>query len=100
MTKADLVEIIFEKVGLSKKEAQTIVETIFDTIVQAFSEGESVKLSGFGTFNVRQKRARRGRNPKTGMELEITPRRVLTFRASNQLKALIEKYSEQGTGKE
>jgi|Deesub1362B_J571_1020462.scaffolds.fasta_scaffold00108_3 integration host factor subunit alpha len=91
MTKADLVEIIFEKVGLSKKEAQVIVETIFDTIKEAFIAGESVKLSGFGTFNVRYKRARRGRNPKTGQELEIAPRRVLTFRASNQLKAYIER---------
>lgn len=98
MTKADLVEIIFEKVGLSKKEAQVIVETIFETTKQAFVEGESVKLSGFGTFNVRQKRARRGRNPKTGDELEITPRRVLTFRASNQLKALIEKQDAKGIG--
>jgi integration host factor subunit alpha len=92
MTKADLVEIIFEKVGLSKKEAQDIVENLFDTIKEAFAEGESVKISGFGTFNVRQKRSRRGRNPKTGEELEITPRKVLTFRASNQLKDLIEKY--------
>ncbi len=99
MTKADLVEIIFEKVGLSKKEAQTIVESIFETISQAFREGESVKLSGFGTFNVRQKRARRGRNPKTGDELEITPRRVLTFRASNQMKAVIEKQNAEGSGK-
>ncbi len=99
MTKADLVEIIFEKVGLSKKEAQTIVESVFDTIMQAFREGEGVKLSGFGTFNVRRKRARRGRNPKTGDELEITPRRVLTFRASNQLKTLIEKRDAKGTGK-
>jgi integration host factor subunit alpha len=91
MTKADLVEIIFEKVGLSKKEAQDIIEIIFDTIKQAFQEGESVKISGFGTFNVRKKAARRGRNPQTGEELEITPRRVLTFKASNQLKAALEK---------
>ncbi|MDA8174697.1 MAG: integration host factor subunit alpha [Nitrospiraceae bacterium] len=96
MTKADLVEIIYEKVGLSKKEAQTIVETIFDTITEFFRDGESVKVSGFGTFNVRSKRARRGRNPKTGDELEITPRKVLTFRASNQLKAAIEKYDAKG----
>jgi len=91
MTKADLVEVIFEKVGLSKKEAQNIVEIIFDSIKESFVDGESVKISGFGTFNVRQKRSRRGRNPKTGQELEITPRKVLTFRASNQLKAAIEK---------
>ena len=90
MTKADLVEIIFEKVGLSKKEAQDIIEIIFDTVKDAFVTGESVKIPGFGTFNVRQKAARRGRNPQTGEELEITPRRVLTFKASNQLKGLVE----------
>lgn len=91
MTKAELVEIIFEKVGLSKKEAQDIVELIFDTIKQAFKEGESVKIAGFGTFNVRKKAARKGRNPQTGEELQITPRRVLTFKASNHLKAAVEK---------
>lgn len=91
MTKADLVEIIFEKVGLSKKEAHDIIEIIFDTIKESFIEGESVKVSGFGTFNVRKKNSRRGRNPKTGEEIEITPRRVLTFRPSNQLKKVIER---------
>lgn len=94
MTKADLVEKIFEKIGLSKKEAQEIVEIIFNTLKATFVEGESVKISGFGTFNVRQKKARRGRNPKTGDDLEITPRRVITFRASNQLKAVMEKMNE------
>lgn len=91
MTKADLVEKIFEKIGLSKKEAQEIIEILFDTMKQAFVEGESVKVSGFGTFNVRKKMSRRGRNPKTGDDLEITPRRVITFRASNQLKSAVEK---------
>lgn len=91
MTKADLVERIFEKIGLSKKESQEIIEILFDTIKQTFIEGESVKISGFGTFNVRKKMARRGRNPKTGDDLEITPRRVITFRASNQLKSVMEK---------
>jgi integration host factor subunit alpha len=91
MTKADLVERIFEKIGLSKKEAQEIIEISFDTMKLAFMEGESVKISGFGTFNVRQKMSRRGRNPKTGDDLEITPRRVITFRASNQLKSVMEK---------
>ena len=90
MTKADLVEIVFEKVGLSKKEAQDIIEIIFDTIKNSFVEGESVKIPGFGTFNVRKKAARRGRNPQTGEELIISPRRVLTFKASNQFKASIE----------
>jgi integration host factor subunit alpha len=91
MTKANLVEKIFEKIGLSKKESQEIIEILFDTMKQTFIEGESVKISGFGTFNIRQKMARIGRNPKTGEELEITPRRVITFRASNQLKSVMEK---------
>lgn len=91
MTKADLVEKIFEKIGLSKKEALEIIEILFDTVKQTFVEGESVKISGFGTFNVRKKMARRGRNPKTGEDLEITPRKVITFRASNQLKSAVEK---------
>ncbi len=91
MTKADLVEKIFEKIGLSKKESQEIIEILFDTMKQTFVEGESVKITGFGTFNIRQKTSRRGRNPKTGEELEITPRRVITFRASNQLKSGMEK---------
>lgn len=91
MTKADLVDAIFEKIGLSKKEAQELIEILFDTIKQAFLEGESVKISGFGTFNVRKKTARRGRNPKTGEDLEITARKTITFRVSNQLKSAIEK---------
>jgi integration host factor subunit alpha len=91
MTKADLVDIIFGKVGLSKIESQNIIELIFDTVKQTLIEGESVKVSGFGTFNVKKKNARRGRNPKTGQELQITPRRVITFRASNHFKDLIEK---------
>jgi len=91
MTKADLVDIIFGKVGLSKIESQNIIEMIFETIRLTLVEGESVKVSGFGTFNVKKKNARRGRNPKTGDELQITPRRVVTFRASNHFKDLIEK---------
>jgi integration host factor subunit alpha len=91
MTKANLVEKLFEKIGLSKKESQEIIEILFDTMKQTFVEGESVKISGFGTFNIRQKTSRRGRNPKTGEELEITPRRVITFKASNHLKSGMEK---------
>ena len=90
MTKADIADSIFEKVGLSKKEAQDIIEIIFDTLKQTFRERESVKVSGFGTFHVRKKAARRGRNPKTGEDLEISPRKVITFRASNKLKLIIE----------
>lgn len=95
MTKADLVDKIFEKIGLSKKEAQEIIEILFETMRQTFVEGESVKISGFGTFNVRNKVARRGRNPKTGDELEISPRKVISFRASNQLKNILEKQVEK-----
>ncbi len=91
MTKAHLVDRIFEKIGLSKKEAQELVEVLFDTMRQTFVEGESVKISGFGTFNVRQKMARRGRNPKTGEDLEISQRMVITFRGSNQVKSAIGK---------
>jgi len=98
MTKADIVDTIFEKVGLSKKEAQDIVEFLFDTMKQTFVEGESIKISGFGTFNVRKKLSRRGRNPKTGQDLEITPRRVITFRVSNQLKKELEKLDVSAGG--
>lgn len=91
MTKADIVNLIFEKVGLSKKEAQDIVEVIFETIKQALAGGESIKISGFGAFNVRKKAPRKGRNPKTGEEIEISRRRVITFKTSNHLKAAIEK---------
>ncbi|MEW6675362.1 MAG: integration host factor subunit alpha [Nitrospirota bacterium] len=91
MTKAELVDIIFEKVGLSKKEAKDIIEILFNTMKQTFAEGESIKISRFGTFNVRRKMARRGRNPRTGEDLEITPRKVITFRPSNHLKVAIEK---------
>lgn len=91
MTKADIVNFVFEKVGLPKNEAQEMVEVVFDTIKQTLVAGESIKISGFGTFNVRKKNARIGRNPKTKEEVEITPRRVVTFKASDQLKELIEK---------
>ncbi|MBI5212153.1 MAG: integration host factor subunit alpha [Nitrospirae bacterium] len=90
MTKADIVNLVFERVGLPKNEAQDIVEKVFDTIKQTLIAGESIKISGFGTFNVRKKSARVGRNPKTKEEVEITPRRVVTFKASDQLKEVIE----------
>lgn len=91
MTKADLADGIYEKVGLSKKEAIEIVETLFDTMKEILSEGESVKIAGFGTFLVRRKGTRKGRNPKTGAELQIEQRRVVTFKPSQQVKALVEK---------
>ncbi len=86
MTKADLVESIYEKIGFSKKEASDIVEMIFDTIKDTLEKGEKIKISGFGNFVVRAKRSRVGRNPQTGEEIEITARRVLTFRPSQVLK--------------
>ncbi len=91
MTKADIVNILAEKDGLPKADAQEIVETIFHTLTQTLVAGESVKVSGFGTFSVRKKASRIGRNPKTKEEVEITPRRVVTFKASDYLKVVIEK---------
>lgn len=90
MTKADLVNHIYEKVGLSKKEATDMVEVLFETIKESLSQGGSIKLSGFGTFSVRNKGSRRGRNPKTGVEIEIEPRRVVTFKPSVQFKTQVE----------
>ncbi|RMG56937.1 MAG: integration host factor subunit alpha [Deltaproteobacteria bacterium] len=89
MTKADLVEVIYEKVGLSKKEAKEIVEMIFSIMKETLKEGEKIKISGFGNFVVREKKPRRGRNPQTGEDLEISARRVLTFKASQLLKEYI-----------
>lgn len=91
MTKADLADKLYEKVGLPKKEATTIVETLFDSMKNILSEGESIKITGFGTFLVRKKGSRKGRNPKTGDELEIEQRKVVTFKPSLQFKALVEK---------
>jgi integration host factor subunit alpha len=86
MTKADLVDLIYERVGSSKKEAGEVVETIFDIIKESLRRGEKVKISGFGSFAVNQKRARRGRNPQTGASITIDPRCVLTFKPSQVLK--------------
>ena len=90
MTKAELVEIVYEKVGgLSKKESQDIVEAIFDTMKTSLKNGEKIKISGFGNFILRDKRPRKGRNPQTGDDIQITARRWLTFRPSQILKAHI-----------
>ncbi len=89
MTKADMIDAIYEKVGLSKKEASQIVETTFELMRTALENDEKVKISGFGNFNVRGKKNRRGRNPQTGDEIEISARNVLTFKASPVLKKLM-----------
>lgn len=91
MTKANLADKIYEKVGLPKKEAVEIIEILFDSMKGILSEGESIKIAGFGTFLVRKKSARKGRNPKTGMELQISQRKVITFKPSLQFKAAVEK---------
>lgn len=90
LTKAELAELLFEQVGLNKREAKDMVETFFDEIRNALERGESVKLSGFGNFQLRDKPQRPGRNPKTGEEIPITARRVVTFHASQKLKAMVE----------
>ncbi len=89
MTKADLVAKIYDKVGLSKKESSMIVEEIFELIRNALEHGDRVKISGFGNFNIRSKKVRRGRNPQTGEEIAITARNVLTFKASPVLKRIL-----------
>ncbi len=86
MTKADIARVVHERVGLTKKESAQIVESVLDVICDTLEQGENVKLSGFGHFMVRQKHARRGRNPKTGTDITIEPRSVVTFRASPLLK--------------
>jgi integration host factor subunit alpha len=89
MTKAQVVEHLFEKVGFSKKDSSEVVELILDTIKEALIQGEKVKISGFGNFVVKEKKARRGRNPQTGDDLTISARRVLTFKPSQVLKNAI-----------
>ncbi len=91
MTKADIVEAIYEKIGFSKKESAEIVEMVFDTMKQTLETGEKIKISGFGNFVVRSKKPRVGRNPQTGEEIEISARKVLTFRPSQVLKAALNK---------
>ena len=86
MTKADIVESIYQKVGFSKKESAEIVEFVFDIIKSTLEEGEKVKISGFGNFVVREKNSRKGRNPQTGDEIKLGARKVLTFKASQVLK--------------
>lgn len=86
MTKADLIENIYEKVGLSKEESSRIVELVLEILKETLEKGEKVKISGFGNFVVRAKRSRRGRNPQTGDEIQISARKVLTFKSSPILK--------------
>jgi len=94
VTKAEIARIVHERVGLSKKESAQIVDAVLEVVHAALVKGEDVKLSGFGHFMVRQKHARRGRNPKTGSDITIAPRSVVSFRASQLLKTKLNEGSE------
>ena len=89
LTRVDLAEAVYRKVGLSRTESAELVETVIDAIRDAVAEGDSVKLSSFGSFLVREKKERIGRNPKTGEEVPIKPRRVMVFKPSNILKEAV-----------
>ncbi len=90
LTKAELADLLFEKVGLNKREAKDMVEAFFEEVRNSLEAGDSVKVSGFGNFMLRDKPQRPGRNPKTGEEIPITARRVVTFHASQKLKTAVE----------
>ena len=93
LTKADLAEKLYQELGLNKREAKEMVEQFFEEIREALEANESVKLSGFGNFDLRDKKERPGRNPKTGEEIPISARRVVTFRPGQKLRARVEEYS-------
>ena len=92
MTKADLVEGVYATTGFSKKESQGIIETVFDLLKDKLQDGEKVKIAGFGNFVVKEKASRRGRNPQTGEEIEITERKILTFKPSQVLKQAMNEF--------
>jgi integration host factor subunit alpha len=96
LTKADLADTLFEEVGLNKREAKEFVDAWFETIRQALENGDHVKLSGFGNFQLRDKNQRPGRNPKTGEEIPISARRVVTFKPGQKLRARVEAYAGSG----
>ena len=94
LTKADIAEHLFEQLGLNKREAKEVVELFFDEISKALENNVQVKLSGFGNFELKEKRERPGRNPKTGEDVAISARRVVTFHSGQKLKARVEAYSD------
>ncbi|MFP4207498.1 MAG: integration host factor subunit alpha [Wenzhouxiangella sp.] len=96
LTKADLAATLFDEVGLNKREAKEFVDAWFESIKTALEQGDHVKLSGFGNFQLRDKGQRPGRNPKTGEEIPITARRVVTFRPGQKLRARVEGYAGSG----
>jgi len=90
LTKAELTDLLFEQLGLNKREAKDMVERFFEEIRLALENGDTVKLSGFGNFQLREKAQRPGRNPKTGIDIPISARRVVTFHASQKLKTMVD----------
>ena len=93
LTKAEMAEALFEELGLNKREAKELVDLFFEEARMALEDGAQIKLSGFGNFDLRSKNQRPGRNPKTGEEIPITARRVVTFRPGQKLKARVEAYA-------
>jgi integration host factor subunit alpha len=93
LTKAEMAERLFDELGVNKREAKELVEQFFEEIRLALESSEQVKISGFGNFDLRDKKQRPGRNPKTGEEIPIKARRVVTFRPGQKLKARVEKYA-------
>ncbi len=96
LAKADMARSLFNAIGLNKKEARELVDLFFQELVEDLADGEQIRLSGFGSFDLRDKSARPGRNPKTGEEVRIPARRVVTFKAGQKLKARVQAYA--GTG--
>jgi len=96
LTKAEIADQLFEEVGLNKREAKEFVDSFFEAVRDALERGENVKLSGFGNFQLRAKNQRPGRNPKTGEEIPISARRVVTFRPGQKLRARVEAYVGSG----
>ena len=94
LTKANLVETLLDETELNKHEAKELIDQFFEEVKTALESGRSVKLSGFGNFDLRDKKQRPGRNPKTGEEIPITARRVVTFKPGQKLKAKVEDYTE------
>ncbi|MFK7887241.1 MAG: integration host factor subunit alpha [Gammaproteobacteria bacterium] len=96
LTKADMAESLFHELGLNKREARELVDVFFEDLRTSLASGEQVKLSGFGNFDLRDKNQRPGRNPKTGEEIPISARRVVTFRPGQKLKSRVEAYAGSG----
>ncbi|MBT3610236.1 MAG: integration host factor subunit alpha [Gammaproteobacteria bacterium] len=97
LTKAKMADQLFDELGLNKREAKELVELFFDEVLDSLEANVQVKLSGFGNFDLREKAERPGRNPKTGEEIPITARRVVTFRPGQKLKARVEAYAGEST---